>query len=162
NHGSRCGPISPANWPGMTRPVLWTSLSGSTTAGGRLLCGRVTAPATAARLGQSVGGGLVGVKFGGAGVRPGRMVRWPPEGGVVVGRVRQRRDQRPAVAAAGELRQVLADVDAGRGGGDGLELAADVVGGVGLGVEAVVLGQAAGEEDVDDGAGRGLFGGGRL
>ena len=42
--------------------------------------------------------------------------------------------------------------------GDRLELAADVLRRVGLRIEAVVLGQAAGEEDVDDrlcGMGRG-------
>ena len=70
-------------------------------------------------------------------------------GGVIVRLVRQRADQRPTVAARGEQRQMFDDADAGGARGDGLELAADAVGGVGLGVEAVVLGEAAGEEDED-------------
>ena len=51
------------------------------------------------------------------------------------------------------MRQMLADLDAGRARGDRLELAADPVRGVGLQVEAVVLRQPAGEEDVDHGLG---------
>src|SRR5262249_20707092 len=72
----------------------------------------------------------------------------------------QRAHQRPQVAPRRQPRQVLADLNARRARGDGPELAADVVGGVGLEVEAVLLGQAAGEEDVDDRAGRGVRGGG--
>ena len=36
NQGSCLEPITPANWPGITRPVVWTRRSGSTTAGGTL------------------------------------------------------------------------------------------------------------------------------
>src|SRR5262249_61360837 len=51
---------------------------------------------------------------------------------------------------------MLDDAYAGGARCDGLELAADLGGGVGLEVEAVVLGESAGEEDVDAGAGGGL------
>lgn len=69
----------PANWPGMTRPVLWTSRSGRTTAGGRLFLGLATAPATAAIEGQSVGLGRLGLKPVGRSDRPVSMTWWPAE-----------------------------------------------------------------------------------
>src|SRR4051812_34271091 len=53
---------------------------------------------------------------------------------------------------------MLRDPHAGRPGWDTAEFAADAVGGVRLRVEALVLGQPAGEEDVDHRAGRGLSG----
>src|SRR4051812_48108781 len=49
NQGSRRGPISPANCPGRTRPVLWTSFSGRTTAGGRLFGGGAGYPRSGSR-----------------------------------------------------------------------------------------------------------------
>src|SRR5207237_79751 len=57
-HGSQRDPISPANWPGMMRPVRCTNVCGSTTAGGRLLTGRVAWLATAAMAGWSLGRGV--------------------------------------------------------------------------------------------------------
>ena len=71
--------MTPANWPGMTRPVLWTSFSGSTTAGGRLFRGAVTAPATAAMPGWSVGFGALGLNPVGRSPRPVSMMWWPAE-----------------------------------------------------------------------------------
>ncbi len=71
-------------------------------------------------------------------------------GRVVVRRVRQRADQRPVVAALRPASAGARRSHARRARGDRLELAADLVRGVGLQVEAVVLRQAAGEEDVDD------------
>ena len=116
NQGSRRGPIVPANWPGMTRPVLWTSRSGRTTAGGRLFLGAAVGP------GDGGDRGPVG-RLRPVGVEAGRQVRPPGEHDVVAGRVvvrgvRQRADHRPEVAALGQQRQVLADVDARRAGGD--------------------------------------------
>ena len=64
--------------------------------------------------------------------------------------VRQRSHQGPAIAAGREHRQVLADVDAGRLRRDRLELAANGIGRHRLGIEAVVLGQSARQEDIDD------------
>ena len=68
---------------------------------------------------------------------------------MVVRLVGERPDGGPLVGAAGEQRQVFADAEAGGAGRDGAELAADRVGGVRLRVEALVLGQPAGQEDVD-------------
>ena len=55
------------------------SRSGSTAAGGRLLRGRVMAPATAAMLGQSLGRGADELKPAGNGVRPLSIIMWPSE-----------------------------------------------------------------------------------
>src|SRR5262249_31048142 len=74
-------------------------------------------------------------------------------GGVVVALVGQRADQDPEVAPLCQPGKVFADADAWSARGEGPELAADALGGGGLQVEAVVLGQPAGEEDVDAGAG---------
>ena len=73
------GPIKPANWPGMIRPVLWISVSGRTTAGGKLLRGAVSAPATAAIEGQSPGRGALGSNPEGRSDRPVSMMWWPAE-----------------------------------------------------------------------------------
>ena len=54
NHGSRSGPISAANWPGITRPVLCTNRSGKQTAGGKLFRGTVASPAIEAMHGGGV------------------------------------------------------------------------------------------------------------
>ena len=69
--------------------------------------------------------------------------------GVAIGRVRQRADQCPVPAAFGQLRQMLADVDAGRGGLDRLKVAPDSIRGTRLQVEAVLLGQSPGKKDVE-------------
>ena len=63
----------------MTRPEKWTSFSGRMTAGGRLLRGRVAAPATAAMEGQSVGFGADGLNPAGMSPRPVSMMWWPAE-----------------------------------------------------------------------------------
>ena len=63
--------------------------------------------------------------------------------------MRQRAHQSPQVAPPGQERQVLTDLDARRARGDRPELAADGLGRGGFWVEAVVLSQAAGKEDVD-------------
>jgi hypothetical protein len=55
------------------------------------------------------------------------------------------------LAARGEQREVFADADAGGLRGDGGEFATNVVGRVGLGIEAVVLAESARKEDVDRG-----------
>ncbi len=68
-------------------------------------------------------------------------------GGVVV----EAADQGHLVEQAGVLGQELADLDAGDGGVDGLELAPDLLGGVGLGVVGVDVGGAAEQEDLDHG-----------
>src|SRR5688500_13833335 len=68
---------------------------------------------------------------------------------MIVRGMRERTDQRPALASLGQHRQMLANLDAGRLGADGLELAPDVLRRVGLHVKTIVLGQPAGEEDVD-------------
>jgi hypothetical protein len=62
--------MTPANCPGMTRPLLWTNRSGNTTAGGRFVFERVTALAMAAMLGQSVGIGFDGLNPVGMADRP--------------------------------------------------------------------------------------------
>ncbi len=66
--------------------------------------------------------------------------------GVLVG---ERADDRELIGPGGEAGQVLADPDAGGGGVDRVELAADALGGVGLHVEGVEVAEAAGEEDQD-------------
>jgi len=88
-------------------------------------------------------------------VEPGRQLRPAGEHHVVavlVVRVPvgQRPHQRPPVRPRGQQREVFADVDAGRAGRDRLELAADSGRRIWLGVEAVVLAEPAGQEDVDD------------
>src|SRR5207253_5019437 len=71
-------------------------------------------------------------------------------------------DDGELVHQAGDTREDLADLDAGHRGGDRLELAADLGGGLGLDLPQVLVGRAAAEEDVDDrlvsgaGAGPGL------
>lgn len=59
---------------------------------------------------------------------------------------------------------MFADLHSGNGGGDGLEFAADFGGCIGFGVEAVVLPESSGEEDIDAGfeglCGSGVTGGG--
>ena len=54
------------------------------------------------------------------------------------------------VQASGEHRQVFADAVAGQHGGDGLELAADAVGGVRLGIEGIDVRRPAEEIEQDD------------
>ena len=74
---------------------------------------------------------------------------------VVVGRavvgvvMAERADQRELVHLPGRARQVLADLDAGHVGGDGLELAAKLGGRVGLQVPGVDGAQAAVQEQED-------------
>ena len=68
---------------------------------------------------------------------------------VAIGRMRQGTDHRPLVTAVGQPRQVLADLQTGSPSRNRIELTADVVRSVGLHVEAVVLSQAPGEEQVD-------------
>src|SRR5437868_1741621 len=70
NQGSCRAPIRPADWPGINRPVEWTSFSGRTTAGGRLWRGAVDTPATAAMEGQSEGFGRDGSNPEGRSERP--------------------------------------------------------------------------------------------
>ena len=48
-----------------------------------------------------------------------------------------------------QLRQMLADLDARRAGGDRVELAAHGIGSLRLQIEAVLLGQSAGKKDID-------------
>src|SRR5262249_47773131 len=55
------------------------------------------------------------------------------------------------MTASGKHGEMLANAGSGRARGDRLELTADVRGGVRLQVEAVLLGQSAGEENVDHG-----------
>jgi hypothetical protein len=74
-------------------------------------------------------------------------------GRVVIGGVGERADDGPEVGASGEGGEVFADVDAWGACGDGLEFAADFCRGVGFHVEGFLLGEAAGEEDADDGFG---------
>ena len=64
-----------------------------------------------------------------------------------------RADQAPVTAALGQTRQVLGDLHARRGGLDRVELAANPIRGIGLQVEAVLLGQATREKDVEHGLG---------
>ena len=70
-------------------------------------------------------------------------------GGMVVGRVRQRPYHRPFFAPGREHRQVFTDLEPGRLRGNRLEAAADVERAIGLRIEALVLRQPPGEEDVD-------------
>ena len=111
NHGSCREPITPANWPGMTRRVECTSRSGNTAAGGRLLRRRTTAPATEAIEGQSLGSG-------GSRIESPREIAPPRQHDVMSGRMivrpmRQRPAQGPQVAPLGEPRKVLTDVETG-------------------------------------------------
>ena len=78
---------------------------------------------------------------------------------VVVILVAGRAHQADLVHRPGHLRQQFADLQAGDVGGDGAVLAADLLRGVGLGVERVVVGKAAAEEDEDDRLGAGARGG---
>jgi hypothetical protein len=74
-------------------------------------------------------------------------------GGVVEesgGRVTHRADERGLVHLLRKLRHDFAEPDAGNVGFDGLELAADIRGCVGLGVPDVDVARAALEEDEDD------------
>ncbi len=95
--------------------------------------------------------GFARVEAGGHGGAPAEHGHVPL--GVLVVGVGEGAAEGPEVAAFGEFGKVLADVEAGGLGRDGFEFAADFLGGVGLHVEALVLGEAAGEEDVDDGFG---------
>src|SRR5688500_15244886 len=63
--------------------------------------------------------------------------------------MRQRADESPLVAASRQHGQLLTDLNAGGFRRDRLKFAADARRAVGLGIEAVLLGQAAGEENVD-------------
>src|SRR5205823_413456 len=67
-----------------------------------------------------------------------------------------RADEGELVGQGGDLREALADLDAGDGRADRLELAADLGRGVGLEVPHVLVGWAAAEEDVDHRLVRGL------
>jgi hypothetical protein len=80
-------------------------------------------------------------------------------GGVFVLGVCEGPDERPVTAPTGEEWQMFTDEHARSRAFDGLELAANVLGRIGLGVEAIDLGKSAGEKDEDDGARR--RGGGR-
>ena len=75
-------------------------------------------------------------------------------GTVLVGAVRERAAQRPALASCREHRQVLADPHSGGPCGDRREVAPDVERPIRLGVETLVLGEATREKDEDDRAGR--------
>ena len=72
-------------------------------------------------------------------------------GGVIIGGVSERAAEGPQVAAECESGKVFADLCAWSGRGDGAKFAADFGGGCWLHVEAVVLSESAGEEDVDAG-----------
>ena len=85
NQGSRRGPIRPANWPGMTRPVLWTSRSGRTS--GR----RQVVPRRGHRAGDR-GDRRPVAGLRAVGVEAGRQLRPPREHDHVAGRVVVRRD----------------------------------------------------------------------
>jgi len=69
--------------------------------------------------------------------------------GMIVDGVGDRADDGVAMGLAGEEREVLADLEAGDGGGDGLEFAADFGGGVELEIEGVLMGRSAGQVDHD-------------
>lgn len=71
--------------------------------------------------------------------------------GVLVGGVGEGANNGPEVAALGQQGEVFADIESRGAGGDGAEFASDIGGSEGLGIEAVVLSQPAGEEDIDDG-----------
>src|SRR5262245_40347304 len=71
--------------------------------------------------------------------------------------MRERAEYGPMLATAGQPRQVFADLEPRRVGGDRLELASDSVGCVGLEVETIVLRQPAREKNID--ARLGLAGG---
>ena len=70
---------------------------------------------------------------------------------VIVVTVRQGADEGVLMSPCGEARQVLADVQPGRGGGDWLKLAANLGRRPGLHVERVVMARRAGQKDDDDG-----------
>jgi hypothetical protein len=53
------------------------------------------------------------------------------------------------MAPLGEHGQMLTNLYAGRPRGDGLELAPDVLRSIGFHIEAIVLRQSAGQEDID-------------
>lgn len=78
-------------------------------------------------------------------------------GGVIIGGVSEGAAEGPEVAAERESGEVFADLRPGCCGGDGSEFAANFGGCGGLHVEAVVLSESAGEEDIDAGfeSGRG-------
>lgn len=103
--------MTPANWPGSVRPLLWTILSGSATAGGRLFRGRVTAPTTAASDGWSLGRGFVASNPTGAFDCPVSMMWWPSEwsfDGCVSDRTSVHRSDR--AASFGRCSQILTPV----------------------------------------------------
>ena len=74
-------------------------------------------------------------------------------GGVDVVGVRQRPHQRPFIAASCQHGEVFANLNSSRARGNRFELAANVFGSVGLHVETIVLAQAAGKENINDGFG---------
>ena len=89
-----------------------------------------------------------------AGVEADRQIAAPCEHdmvplGVLVDAVGERTHERPLFGYAREIRQMLADVGAGGAGADGFELTAVLHRRVRLHVEALMLCQSAGEEDVD-------------
>ena len=71
-------------------------------------------------------------------------------GGVIVGGMRERTDQRPFSRQLRELRKVLANLDARYGGADRTKFTTHLHRGVRLHVEAFVLRQSAGEKDIND------------
>ena len=148
NQGSWLGPSSPANWPGMTRPVLWISRLGQDHRRRQVV----------ARGGQGTGdrGHRRPVaRPRSIRVEARRQIRPARQHDVMAGRVvvravRQRTHQRPEVAPLGQARQMLADIDSGRPRGDRPELAADALRRIRLEVEALQLRQSTGEENIDD------------
>lgn len=74
-------------------------------------------------------------------------------GRVIVGGMRKRPAERPMLAARCQHWQVFTNLNARRAGRYRLELATDSIRCIGLHVEAIVLGQSAGEKYINDRAG---------
>jgi hypothetical protein len=70
-----------------------------------------------------------------------------------------RPDHGEVVGDAGGVGEGFAELEAGDAGGDGAEGAADIDGGVGFGVEGLVLGRTSAEEEDDAGFGAAEAGG---
>ena len=93
----------------MTRPVVWMSVSGRTTAGGRLLTAGRAQPATAVIAGQSPGRGLFGSKPSGRTDRPVSMMwcdaEWSLDGCVSDRQSAQSRLRRASIGRCSQTRR---------------------------------------------------------
>ena len=141
--------MTPANWPGITRPVLWINLFRQHD-GRRQIVSSLRDGACDRRrsMANRYPSAALGLKPGGNWLRPVSMIM--VSGRMVVRWMRKRPHERPLIRSSRQLRQMFANLHARRLGRDRLELAANIFRSVRLQVKTVVLSQSAGQEDVDN------------